>query len=422
MNHTMMSPAAVGALRRPGWADRLAVRLIERQLATLREGRLTVSGPFGTRTFGGGGDLAATITVREVAAYRRVLTGGTLAAARSYVRGDWTTDDLPSVCRIFTRNMETAYRLEGGWARLSEPWLRAARWLRRNTRRGSRRNIQAHYDLGNDFFQLFLDDTLSYSCGIFERADASLHGASVAKMDRICRKLDLRPDDHLLEIGSGWGGLAMHAAARFGCRVTTATISSEQRALALERVRAAGLADRVTVLLADYRDLGGCYDKLVSVEMIEAVGAAFLDTFFAQCGRLLAPGGRMVLQAITVPDDRYARYLGSVDFIEQDVFPGSCLVSVGAMRAAASRTTRLQPGAVEDLTPHYAATLRCWRERFLDRLDQVRRLGYSDEFIRRWEFYLCACEAGFAERSTGLVQIEFAQPGPAAPPAGAPRA
>lgn len=411
MKDTMVSSAThASTTRSPALIDRVARRLIERQLAGLEHGRLTVAGPFETRTFGDSTDLAATISVSDPAAYRRVLTGGTLAAARSYVRGEWSADDLPAVCRIFTQNMNVALRLERGWARLSEPGFKAAQWIMRNTRRGSRRNIEAHYDLGNDFFRLFLDETMSYSCAVFERDDCTLAEASRAKIDRLCRALDLSPTDHLLEIGTGWGEFAIHAAARYGCRVTTTTISPQQHALAVERIAAAGLSDRITVLCADYRDLTGRYDKIVSVEMIEAVGADFLDTFFAQCARLLAPGGRLAIQAITVPDHRYETYLRSVDFIQQDVFPGSCLVSVGAMTRSAARTRALERDAVDDFTPHYARTLRLWRTRFLDRLDEVRRLGYSEEFIRRWDFYLCSCEAGFAEATTGLVHIVFRRP------------
>jgi len=296
-----------------------------------------------------------------------------------------------------------------GWARLSKPFFAAAHWARRNTRRGSRRNIEAHYDLGNDFFRLFLDETMTYSCGVFEDEGTSLADAQRAKIDGICRKLNLQPADHLLEIGTGWGGFALHAATRYGCRVTTTTISRQQWEVATRRVHEAGLADRVQVLLADYRDLTGSHDKLASVEMIEAVGATFLNTFFERCGRLLRSGGRMVLQAITVPDGRYESYLRSVDFIRQDVFPGSSLVSVNAMNDAAARSTTLRPEAVDDLTPHYARTLREWRQRFLARLEDVRRLGYSEEFIRRWDLYLASCEAGFAEGTTGLAQVSYAR-------------
>jgi len=398
------------------WLDGTAYRLVDRTLNGLREGRLTVISPFGSRAYGHSGELAATIHVADPAMFRRLLTGGTLAAARSYVRGEWRADDLTAVCRIVARNLDVADRLDSGWARLSAPFFGAVHRARRNTRGGSRRNIHAHYDLGNEFFALFLDDTMTYSCGVFEHDQSSLADAQRAKIDRILQKLHLQPTDHLLEIGTGWGALAIRAAAHYGCRVTTTTISGHQRDVAESRVRQAGLTDRVTVLLADYRDLTGTYDALVSIEMIEAVGAEFLDTFFAQCGRRLRPGGRMGIQAITVPDSRYDGYVRSVDFIRQDVFPGSSLVSVGAMNDSAARTTDLRPESVEDLTPHYARTLREWRTRFLDRLDDVRSLGYPEEFIRRWEFYLASCEAGFAERTTGLVQMVYA--GPASAPTG----
>lgn len=411
MKETTLTRAdAPWTTRRPGVVDRLAARVVSRLLEGLSDGRLTIEGPFGTQTFGRTTGLAGTISVHDASLFTRVLTGGTLGAARAYVDGQWSADDLTAVCRVFARNLDTAYQLDDGWARLSAPWFKMAQRLRRNTPRGSRRNIQAHYDLGNDFFALFLDESMTYSCGIFDRPDATLFDASMAKIDRLCRKLDLGPSDHLVEIGTGWGALAIHAAATYGCRVTTATISREQHRLARERVLAAGLEHRIDVQLVDYRDLRGQYSKLVSVEMIEAVGAEFLDTFFATCRRLLAPGGRMVLQAITVPDVRYERYLRTVDFIEQDVFPGSRLVSVGAMRAAARRTGDLRPGRVDDLTPHYAETLRQWRQRFHARQDDVRRLGYSEALIRQWDLYLASCEAGFAERSTGLVQMEFDRP------------
>ena len=282
--------------------------------------------------------------------------------------------------------------------------------LRGNSRSGSRRNIHAHYDLGNDFFQLFLDETMNYSCGIFETPAATLREASMAKMERVCRRLELSPSDHLMEIGTGWGGLAMHAAANYGCRVTTTTVSKEQHALAVERIREAGLAGRITVLLSDYRDLAGTCDKLVSIEMIEAVGHEYLDAYFATCGRLLEPGGRMLIQAITVPDHHYDKHRRTVDFIQQDIFPGSCIPSMAAMRGAMSRTTDLELVEIFDITPHYAETLRRWRAAFMSRLDEVRALGLPDDFIRMWEYYLAYTEAGFEERVTGDVQMLFTRP------------
>ncbi len=408
MTEVTLARSAAG-VRGAGLLDRIGRYLVDRQLRDLRHGRLTVVDPSGTRVYGTSADLTATIRVADPVVYQRVLTGGTLAAARSYVRGEWWADDLTAVCRIMARNLDVADRLDSGWARISKPFFAAAHRARRNTRRRSRRNIEAHYDLGNDFFRLFLDETMTYSCGVFDDDGCSLTDAQRAKIDRICRKLDLRPTDHLVEVGTGWGAFAVYAASRYGCRVTTTTISRQQWEVASQRVRDAGLADRVQVLLADYRDLTGSYDKLASVEMIEAVGATFLETFFQHCGRLVTPGGRMVIQAITVPDTRYESYLRSVDFIRQDVFPGSSLVSVKAMNDAAARSTDLVTESVDDLTPHYARTLREWRHRFLARLDDVRALGYSEEFIRRWEFSLASCEAGFAEGTTGLVQVTYAR-------------
>jgi cyclopropane-fatty-acyl-phospholipid synthase len=283
-------------------------------------------------------------------------------------------------------------------------------WLNRNSPDGSRRNIAAHYDLGNDLFALFLDDTMAYSCGVFEREDATLHEAQVAKFERACRRLRLSPSDHLLEIGTGWGGLALHAASRYGCRVTTTTISREQHDWARERIRAAGLSDRVTLLLDDYRDLRGRYDKLVSIEMIEAVGHQFLDTYTAQCSRLLEPHGAMLLQAITIRDQLYAEALESVDFIQRYIFPGSFIPSVTAIADSVRRATDMKVFHLEDIGPHYATTLRRWRERFFERIDDVRRLGYSEQFVRMWDFYLCYCEGGFLERQLGDVQMLLTKP------------
>jgi cyclopropane-fatty-acyl-phospholipid synthase len=295
--------------------------------------------------------------------------------------------------------------MEDGLAILTAPLRGAAHWLHRNTRAGSRRNIAAHYDLGNDFFELFLDETMMYSCALFERPDMSLAQASTAKLDAICRKLALGPQDHVLEIGTGWGGFALHAARGAGCRVTTTTISPAQYELARERVRAAGLGDRITVLLEDYRDLKGTYDKLVSIEMIEAIGHEYFGEFFRRCAERLVPGGPMLLQSITIAEDHYARARDEVDFIKRYIFPGCCIPSAGALVQAMSASSDLRVVDVEDIGPHYATTLARWRENFLARRDDVRALGYSAAFARMWEFYLCYCEAGFAERALGDVQM-----------------
>ncbi len=302
---------------------------------------------------------------------------------------------------------------EGGLARLVQPVRRVWHAMRRNTRSGSRRNIAAHYDLGNEFFATFLDDTLTYSCGFFERPDMSLREASIAKYDRLCRKLALAPEDHVMEIGTGWGGFALHAATRYGCMVTTTTISREQHRLATERVRSAGLGDRITVLLRDYRDLEGRFDKLVSIEMIEAVGHRFYRGFFRKCAELLKPGGHMALQAITIDPRHYNQARREVDFIKRYIFPGANIPSVPVLRHAAERRAGLSLLHLEDITPHYAETLKRWRENFVARWDRLRALGFSEEFRRLWEFYFCYCEGGFRERFLGDVQMVFARSAPA---------
>ncbi|HXV64448.1 MAG TPA: cyclopropane-fatty-acyl-phospholipid synthase family protein [Vicinamibacteria bacterium] len=354
--------------------------------------------------------LTATVEVHDTSAYRAALLGGTIGAAEAYIDGLWSTDDLPGLVRLFARSDAAHHGLEGGLARLARPARVLHQLSRRNTRRGSRRNIAEHYDLGNDFYRLFLDETLAYSCGIFEDEAASLRDASVAKFDRICRKLQLSHADRIVEIGTGWGGFAIHAAHHFGCRVTTTTISREQYDLSRERVREAGLSGKVEVLLEDYRDLSGVYDKLVSIEMIEAVGHRNLDTFFAKCARLLRPEGSMLLQSITIADQRYERHRRDVDFIKRYIFPGSTIPSVTALVRSMTRASDLRLIDLDDITSHYTTTLRKWRERFLENVNAVRRLGFSEQFVRMWDFYFSYCEGGFAERYIGDVQLHFVKP------------
>jgi cyclopropane-fatty-acyl-phospholipid synthase len=354
--------------------------------------------------------LAATLTVHRPRLWRRAALGGSLGAAEAYLDGDWDADDLTSLIRLFARHQPALGGLDAGLALLRAPLDRAAHALRRNTRQGSRHNIAAHYDLGNDFFALMLDPTLTYSSGVFEHAESTLEEASRHKLDLLCRKLELSPSDHLLEIGSGWGSMALHAAGRYGCRVTTTTISPAQHALATERVRAAGLGDRVTVLLRDYRDLHGRFDKLVSVEMIEAVGHEYYPAFFARCAALLRPGGRLALQAITIADQRYEQHRREVDFIKRHVFPGSCIPSVTALLQASTRASDLRPEHLEDFTPHYARTLAAWRDNLSRRREAVERIT-DERFRRLWHYYLCYCEGGFRERYIGVVQLVMARPG-----------
>ncbi len=353
--------------------------------------------------------LGARDTVLRERFWRRVAFGGLLGATDAYLDGDWEADDLTALARLFARNMDQVARLDAGLGRAIRPAARLREWLARNTRRGSRQNIAAHYDLGNDFFALMLDPTMTYSCGVFERADATLEDASVAKIDRLCRKLQLHAGDHLIEIGSGWGALAIHAATRYGCRVTTTTISRAQHALALQRVADAGVSDRVEVLLTDYRDLTGRYSKLVSVEMIEAVGAEYYPSFFRSCAALLEPGGLMAIQAITVADQRFEDARRSVDFIKAHVFPGSCIPSIAVLLGASSATTDLRMIDLEDFTPHYGRTLAEWRANLERNADAVGRITTA-RFRRLWRLYLSYCEGGFLERHTGLVQMVLARP------------
>ncbi len=395
---------------RPGFIDRVARQLVTNRLTGLQRGQILLKDDSGSSVHGEAADLHVTIQVHDSRFYRETVMGGTLSVAESYIRGDWDCDDLTRLIRIFVRNLDNADQLDGGLARIQGLVNRTYHWLRSNSRKGSRKNIGAHYDLGNDFFKLWLDETLAYSSGIFLDDNNSLREASEEKFDRVCRKLSLDKSDHLLEIGTGWGGLAIHAATNYGCKVTTTTISPNQAAIARERIAAAGLTDRISLLEQDYRDLTGKFDKLVSIEMIEAVGYKYFDTYFRKIGELLHPEGSAVLQAIVMPERRYQEYLGGVDFIQRFVFPGGCLPSTAAMLESNGRTTDMRFVHAEDFAPHYAETLRRWRQVFHERLDEVRQQGYSDEFIRLWNYYLCYCEAVFEERHVGVIQIQFDKP------------
>ena len=381
------------------------------RLARLRSGTLAIDDGAGELVLGEPADdgLSARVAVRSPRFWRRVAFGGSLGAGESYADGDWEADDLTAVVRLFARNQAALAGLERGLALLRRPVNAAFAALRRNTRAGSRRNIADHYDLGNDFFALMLDPTMTYSAAVFEPPDATLEEASLHKLDLLCRKLDLRPSEHLLEIGSGWGSMAIHAASRYGCRVTTTTLSRAQGELARERVARAGLSDRVTVLLTDYRDLSGRYDKAVSVEMIEAIGAEQYRTFFSRCGALLAPGGLLALQAITIADGQFDRARREVDFVKRHVFPGSCIPSVTALLVAATGASDLRLRHLDDFTPHYARTLAAWRANLEARGPEVDRLA-GERFQRLWRAYLCYCEGGFRERALGVVQMLFARP------------
>jgi cyclopropane-fatty-acyl-phospholipid synthase len=393
--------------------DGLARKFLLGILGKLKHGKITIiDGPhryvFGETS--GAYPLEAVIHVYHPRFYRKAVLGGSIGSAEAYMNGLWSADDLTTALRIMALNRDSFERLDKRWSKVSAPLNRIWHFLRKNTRSGSRKNIVAHYDLGNDFYRLFLDDTLTYSCGIFDADGSTMRDASIAKYNRICRKLELSPDDEVIEIGSGWGSFAIYAAQNFGCRVTTTTISDQQFKLAQQRIADSGVADRIDLVMKDYRDLKGKYDKLVSIEMIEAVGHHYLDDFFRSCSQLLKPDGMMLLQAITIADQVYERHTRSVDFIKRYIFPGSCIPSIAAMTKSIATATDLRLFHLEDITPHYARTLAFWRSQFFKNIDAVKALGYSETFIRMWEYYFSYCEAGFAERYIGDVQMLFAKP------------
>ena len=399
---------------RPPALQTFARRICLRLLANIQVGSLVLHDGDEAFHFGTTDDPAqphAEVHVLDRGLYRSMLAGGSIASGEAYMQGMWTSPNLVAVMRLFSANLPTLELLEARQSWLVRLGLKLSHALKRNTHSGSRKNISAHYDLGNDFFSLFLDPTMMYSAALFQTDGTGLDEASVAKLDELCRQLELDSGDHLLEIGTGWGGLAIHAAGNYGCRVTTTTISREQYEHARARVREAGLEDRVTVLCEDYRKLEGSFDKLVSVEMIEAVGHEFYSSYFSRCSQLLKPNGKMVIQAITIADQRYAAARKSVDFIQRYIFPGGSLPSVAVIADHLARDTDLQMVHLRDITRDYALTLAHWRERFLAAQATVRQLGFDQTFVRMWEFYLAYCEGGFRERIIGTVQLAFAKPG-----------
>lgn len=395
-------------------ALRLARNAVLARLAGLH-GELIVHDRFGSTRLGRpdracDAPVPVTLHVNDPEFYRHVAFNGSVGAGEAYMAGLWTCSDLVALVRLLVRNRDLLDAMEGGTARVAGWLLKAWHQLRRNTPTGSRRNIAAHYDLGNPLFRLFLDENLMYLAAIFADANESLEIAATRKLARICEKLDLRSSDRVIEIGTGWGGFALYAARRYGCHVTTTTISREQFELAQARVASAGLSDRVNVLFDDYRALDGQFDKLVSIEMVEAIGHQYLDTYFRKCASLLRPDGLAVFQAITIEDQRYQQALESVDFIKRHIFPGSFIPCVSKLVGSSARYTDLRLINLEDIGQSYAITLRNWRQRFLEQHEAVRALGYDQRFMRMWEFYLAYCEGGFIERAIGNVQLLFARP------------
>ena len=414
MNDPRQLPVPVfpGVDLRIDFPTRFARALVLNRLETITYGELRVIDEEGTAVFGRPGTgPRATVHIHHPSVWTAIALGGSLGAGESHMDGLWSADDLVATVRILLRASTRLTNLDGSGLGVVRSTLDGIyHRIRRNTKEGSRRNIADHYDLGNDFYRLWLDDSMMYSSAIWERDDMTLEEAQFARLERVGRKLELTPNDHLLEVGTGWGGMALHAAARFGCRVTTTTISAQQYELARERVVAAGLGDRVTVLHEDYRDLRGTYDKLVSLEMIEAVGAEYLDTYFMKLAERLAPDGLALIQAITIPDDRYADSVGRVDFIKRHIFPGGQLPSLDAMSTSWAQSTDFRLLHYEDFGEHYARTLREWRRNFHHKHAEVEALGYPARFRRMWDFYLASCEGAFLERHCGVAQLLLARP------------
>ncbi|MNB56377.1 cyclopropane-fatty-acyl-phospholipid synthase family protein [Pseudomonas zeae] len=405
------SSLSVSRLSTNGLTGSLLRRGVLRQLAQLKNGQLLVVEDGERLMFGTPGSaLLGEIHVLDPAVWGMVAGNGSIGAGEAFIHGYWSSPDLTAVVRVFVSNLDVLDAMEGGLARLSRPLVQGLHWLNRNTRKGSQKNIAAHYDLGNDLFEQFLDPTMMYSAAQFLTPEDSLEQAQLNKLERICQKLALQPSDHLLEIGTGWGSMALYAAQHYGCRVTTTTLSKEQYAFTAQRIEQLGLQDRVTLLLKDYRDLTGEYDKLVSIEMIEAVGHRFLPTYFKQCAQLLKSNGLMLIQAITIREQRYEQAKRGVDFIQRYIFPGGALPCVQKMLEVVGRDTDMNLLHMEDFGLHYARTLRLWHENFRRAHGRLSELGYDDYFLRLWEFYLCYCEGGFLERTIGTAQLLLAKP------------
>jgi cyclopropane-fatty-acyl-phospholipid synthase len=391
-----------------GLKERLARNLLLRSLEGLTLGCLDLETPEGFLRLGDPeAELRARVVIHDPRAYELGAFRGEVGLGEAYALGYWSSPDPVAVVRLAVRNLAALERGQSWMARVAMALARLRHLGHANDVAGSKDNIHAHYDLGNSFYRLFLDESMAYSCAYFDTAKDSLELAQTQKYDLICRKLELSPGDHLLEIGTGWGGFAAHAAQHYGCRVTTTTISAEQHAKAAERFRRQGLGDRITLVEEDYRHLRGTFDKLVSIEMFEAVGLRYYDTFFAAADRLLRPGGTFLLQTITMNEQHFPDYVRSTDWIQQYVFPGAELASVAEILRSTARVTSLSLEHLEEIGPHYARTLHHWRERFLARRGEVRSLGFDERFLRTWDYYLAYCEGAFAERYIGDTQLLF---------------
>jgi cyclopropane-fatty-acyl-phospholipid synthase len=413
MNVTSINKTKAARELKTSLWDKLARKAIFKALAHLERGRLVLEENGDVHVFGqpaAEAEIVAHVFVHHNSMYRDMLFGGSIGAGEAYMLGSWSSSNLLDVIRLMVINLAILNKMDNSRPLLGRLSSRLVHFFNANTPSGSRKNIAAHYDLGNEFFSLFLDPTMMYSSAIYPSDSASLEEASVYKLDSICRKLHLQSSDHLMEVGTGWGGLAIHAAKHYGCRVTTTTISREQYDYACAAVKREGLQDQVTLLLKDYRELEGTYDKLVSIEMIEAVGHEYYQGYFEKCSSLLKADGLMLIQAITIADQRYEEAKNSVDFIQRYIFPGGCLPSNEVIARSVANNSDMMIVGLQDIGLDYAKTLAQWRKRFHANLASVKQMGFDEVFCRMWEFYLCYCEGGFSERAISTVQVVFAKP------------
>ncbi len=391
--------------------NHLYKKIIHQRLSQIKDAHIIIKDGKSINKFGKPGNLSAKINILDTVFYKNIILGGTIGASESFIRGEWSSPNLTNVIRVLARNTEAQDKLENLFTLLSQPFLKVMHKLNENSVRGSKKNISRHYDLSNDFFSLFLDKNMMYSSAIYKSRKTSLEDASTNKLDVICKKLNLKKTDHVIEIGTGWGGFAIYAAKNYGCKVTTTTISIEQYKFAKQKIKEAGLGKKIKVLLKDYRLLKGQYDKLVSIEMIEAVGYQFYDEYFKIISQLLKDDGDALIQAITIKDQRYSKAIHSVDFIQKYIFPGSCIPSITAIQNSLTSSTDLVINDIRDIGHHYARTLADWRKKFLKNKREIRKLGFDDKFLRMWLFYFAYCEGGFEEKVISDIHLHITKPG-----------
>jgi len=390
---------------------RLARALVFKQLKKISIGYISIQEGANKFSFGKKGNLSAHITVHDPRFYGALAFGGSIGVSEAFMQKFWSVNDLTKLIRIMAINQNAMDQLESLFNVFLKPILKCLHYLNQNSVKGSRINISKHYDLGNDFFSLFLDSTMMYSSAVFKNPQDSLYKGSIHKLEMVCQGLELNAQDHVIEIGSGWGGFAIYAAQNYGCKVTTTTISKQQYLYVKQKIKDLKLTHKITVLLSDYRHLKGQFSKLVSIEMLEAVGYQYYDTYFEVCAHLLKSDGIAFIQTITIADQRYEKAKHSVDFIQRYIFPGSCIPSITALQNSITLSSDLKIYQIQDIGDHYARTLALWREAFFKRLPEVKALGFDDVFIRMWHFYLAYCEGGFKEKAISDIHLKLVKPG-----------